>query len=158
MESQNTDLEKDCETYETIFDFEGIIAERDELTKNIKNENAIQHILPSNLTSNNIVIPKNGRITIIAFSDMLEQMFNSLNLTNLRVEFTSFDYSWYISYGAEYAETRKVDGEHNWGLLTFTLCQTNDNYYLDLVPGGNREINRFIVSEIKKLLADNYLV
>jgi hypothetical protein len=158
MASQNIDLQKDCETYEP-FDFEGIIAEHDEeLNRNIKNENAIKYVLEEHLTFNKIEIPKDGKITIIAFSEILENMFRSLILENLVVEFTSFDYLWNISYGVEYEKRQKVDGEHNWGLLTFTLVQTDSSYYLDLIPGGNREINRFIVSEIKKLLENHYII
>jgi hypothetical protein len=156
MESQNTDLQKV---------FEGIIDDQDtyeyfgeRLSENIKTTHAIRYILPEHLTSNSFEIPKNGRITIIALSDLLEQMFNSLNLKNLMVKFSSFDYAWHITYGPDnFEERKKVDGEHNWGDLTFTLFQTHSSYYLDLIPGGNNEIKRSIVSEIINLLEDNYL-
>jgi hypothetical protein len=160
MTSQNTHLQEDFETFETIFNFEGAIVEHDEefnTGNNMKNENAISNVLLEHLTFNKIEIPKNGRITIIAFSETLEDMFRTLILENLHVEFNSYDYSWRITFGHEFEERKKVDGEHNWGDLTFTLCQTDSSYYLDFIPGGNDVIKRSIVFEIINLLEKHYL-
>lgn len=157
MTSQNTHLQED---FETIFDFEGAIVEHDEefnTGNNIKSEDAISNVLLEHLTFNKIEIPKNGRMTIVAFSEMLEDMFRTFNLENLNVEFNSFDYSWRITFGPEFEKRKKVDGEHNWGELTFTLCQTVSSYYLDLIPGGNNVIKRHIVVEIINLLEEHYL-
>jgi hypothetical protein len=157
MASQNTD----CETFEQIFDFEGVIPEYEQefssTRNNIKSEHAISNVLLEHLTFNKIEIPKNGRMTIVAFSEMLEDMFRTFNLENLHVEFNSFDYSWRITFGPEFEKRKKVDGEHNWGELTFTLCQTVSSYYLDLIPGGNNVIKRHIVVEIINLLEKHYL-
>ena len=157
MASQNTD----CETFEQIFDFEGVIPEYEQefssTRNNIKSEDAISNVLLEHLTFNKIEIPKNGRMTIVAFSEMLEDMFRTFNLENLHVEFNSFDYSWRITFGPEFEKRKKVDGEHNLGELTFTLCQTVSSYYLDLIPGGNNVIKRHIVVEIINLLEEHYL-